>query len=126
MLNIRSVLNYILNDLSTDSDRFTIIDWQHVLDNKTGIKLHMYDDSFHITRDGEEIIRSNAFTEEEKKVVWDIKALVAGPEKMKSRMEEYPKIIIAQRRALSEYFENPEPIESKQPVAEPDTEEYNG
>ena len=126
MLSIKSILRYILNELSTGSDRFSIIDWEHVLDTKTGVELHMYDDMFYATRDGREVIRSNAFTEEEQKIVWDIKELIAGPEKMKSRMQEYPQVITNQRKAFSELFEHPEPVVDISPIEESETEDYAG
>jgi len=125
MLNIKSILERLLHEVTNQTGRVEVKDWECILDTKTGVEIYIYDNSLHAARDGKEVIRSDGFTEQEKAVVWKIKEVIAGPEKMRKRAEEYPSVIVHQREAFAAHFENPQPVASIV-VEEEGTEEYKG
>ncbi len=127
MLEIESILNYICEGLLSDSERFEVIDDEHVLDTKTGVKLHAYDDWFKITRDGETIATMQDFdTGIEQPIIWQIKGLITDPEVTEQKKLEHMVMIKQRRKALSELFESPEPIENDQVITETGTTKYTG
>ena len=125
MLNIKSILERLLHEITSKTGRVEVKDWERILDTKTGVELHIFDNSLRAMHDGNEIIRSDGLTEQEKDVVWQIKEVIAGPEKMMRRAEEYPSVIAAQREAFADHFENPQPIFDGV-IEEQGTEEYKG
>lgn len=127
MLKIESILNYIRNKISDGSDRFAVIDDEHVLDANTGIKLHIYDDWFKLTRNGEVIATMQDFdTGIEQPIIWEIKKLITKPEVISDKQANYMPLIKERREMLSSYFESPEPITNKIVIAEDDAEVYIG
>lgn len=126
MLNLLSVLKFIESGVINRDARFTILDDRHVMDEKTGVEIHMYDDDFKLTYNGEIVAKPKHFTMEEQEVVWAIKEFITDPDKMAQRKEEYPRMIKEEREKLSMYFENPNPPNPKVAVAEEDSTEYAG
>jgi len=53
MLSIESILKFVHENLS--NPRFKKLNEEHIVDEKTGIEFHMYDDWFKMTK-GEDII----------------------------------------------------------------------
>jgi len=127
MLEIESILDYICEGLLSESERFEIIDDEHVLDTKTGVKLHVYDDWFKVTRDGETIATMQDFdTGVEQPIIWQIKGLITDPEIMEQKKQDHMVMIKQRRKALSELFESPEAIESDHVITETGTTKYAG
>ena len=127
MLKIESVLKFIRDEITKNSERIVVIDDEHVFDNKTGIKLHIYDDWFKVTRNDDVIATMRDFdTSVEQPIVWEIKRLITKPEVMEQRKAEYMPMIKERRELLSQHFESPVPIESKIVMMESDTEDYTG
>ena len=124
MLSIHSILKYIHQNLS--DPRYQKLDEEHILDSKTGIELHMYDDWFKMTKDDEIIATMGDFTSDEQECIWAIKQAVADPVKAKMKADDYHKDMAARRSNLSMLFEKPEPVANKQPVVEEDTKAYQG
>lgn len=127
MLNIESILRHIKNGIVGGNERFVIIDDEHVIDNATGIKLHIYDDWFKVTHDDDVIATMRDFDIDiEQPIVWEIKALITPAELMEKKKSSYMSDIRSKREKLSGYFESPEPIVAKQPIVEEETTEYTG
>lgn len=124
MLSIHSILEYILTNLS--DPRYHKIDEDHIVDSKTGVKIHMYDDWFKLTKDDNVIATMGDFTTQEQESIWAIKQAVVDPVKDKEKRDNYKNDMINRRLKLSALFENPEPLEDKEVVAEADTETYQG
>jgi hypothetical protein len=122
MLSIESILKYMHENLS--EPRFKKVNEEHVMDDKTGIELHMYDDWFKITK-GEDIIATiHDFSPMEQKYVWGIKQAITDPAKAKEKEENYHKDMAARRSHLAKLFEYPEPAKSV--IVEEGTSEYAG
>lgn len=115
-----------MHDNIKDIERYKIINDEHVLDIKTGVEYHLYDDYFKITYGDDKIAKMNDFTLDEQEIIWKIKQLITDPEKVKQRLEEYPTLVKQRREKLSELYENPNPTSTKIVVEEVDTEVYTG
>ncbi len=127
MLNISSVLKFIHKGIQSGNERYVVIDDEHVIDNMTGLKLHIYDDWFKITHDDDLVVTMRDFdTNVEQPIIWEIKALITKPEVIEMKKASYLTDIKARRENLSAYLENPTPVESKYVVMEDDTDEYTG
>jgi len=126
MLKISSILSYIHSGIKQSMERFVIVDDQHIVDSNTGVELHMYDDWFKVTHNGEMIASHNDFTPEEKAVIGKIKSLITDPELQKERDDNYKEMIASRRKLFSDLYENPKPMVSKHPVEEEDADEYTG
>ena len=126
MLNLVSVFNYINEGLKLNDERFIIVDGEHVLDSKTGVKLHLYDGWFKITHNDKLIAEMDNLSNDEHNSLWNIKRTVVGDDVMKQREDNFHTITKERRELLSSLFENPEPIVNKTPMVEPDAEDYQG
>lgn len=127
MLNIASVLNFIKQGVIAKDPRFHIIDTEHVLDTVTGVKLHMYSDWFKLTHNDEVIATMRDFDPlSEQPLVWEIKNIITPVEVLEHYKLNYKEDIKNRRKKLSDYFENPMPIESKDIQVEPNTVPYTG
>jgi hypothetical protein len=124
MLSIYSILKYIKTNLT--DPRYKKLDEEHIMDSKTGIEIHMYDDWFKITKGDDVIATMGDFTPEEQECIWEIKQEVADPIKSKAKEENYYKDMYDRRSHISMLFESPEPIKNKEPIVEPNTEVYKG
>lgn len=124
MLSIQSILKYIKANLT--DPRYKKMDEEHIMDTKTGIEIHMYDDWFKMTKGDEVIATMGDFTPDEHSEIWAIKQAVADPVKAKAKKENYYKDMYDRRSHVSMLFETPEPIKNKEPIVEPNTEEYKG
>ncbi len=126
MLEIKSILAYILSSVQKKDPRITIIDYEHIVDNKTGIKIHMYEDWFKVTHEDETIITYLNFTEEERDLVLDIKEAITPPKMFKEIQENRVPIQLARRKKLSDLFERPTALVDTTPVAEAGAVAYRG
>lgn len=127
MLSILSILQFIAANIKQSPDRFVILDDQHVLDTKTGVKLHLYDDYFKITHAEKVIATKSDFSEEEQQALWSIKKEIANPEVELDKAKNYQAHVKLRRQTLSGLFETPTPvIEIIPPIAEEDTTAYSG
>lgn len=126
MLNIESILQYMHDQIVAGSERYKLIDDEHVLDTKTGVKFHLYDDWSKATYDGEVILKMSDLTTGEQQVLWKIKQMITDPTVAKKKREDYPILLKQRREKLSELFENPTPVMLKEPVVEADAEVYAG
>lgn len=124
MLSIHSILKYIKTNLS--DPRYKKLNEEHIVDTKTGIEIHMYDDWFKMTKGDDIIATMGDFTPEEQECIWAIKQAVADPIKAEAKEENYYKDMYDRRSHISKLFESPEPIKNKEPIVEPNTEEYTG
>lgn len=124
MLNILTILSYIKSNLHDPEGRFSIIDDEHIIDTKTGVELHMYDDVFKMTHGNAVVATIHDTTLDEQTVVWEIKQMITDPEKAQKRLAERPQKIKERRARLSELFENPTPIHTLE--TEPEAVAYNG
>ena len=126
MLNIRSILVFIYEGIKRKDQRFKIEDDEHILDTKTGVELHLYDNTGKITH-GEDIVAEMAyFTPEEQHVLLEIKKLITDPEKVKQKIAHYPVMVSEARARFAGLFENPEPVNIMNPIAESNTTNYSG
>jgi len=126
MLNIESILTHIYEEVKKQSPRFVISDDEHIIDTKTGITLHMYDNWFKITYNDANVIVKDDFTTEEQAKVWTIKQLITPPEVLENRKINFKPLQDARRVKLSSLFEKPIPGSLNIPVAEEDTIPYIG
>lgn len=125
MLNIESILNHVLSGVTTGDTRFEVIDDEHVLDRKTGVELHVYDDWFKLTHNDEIVATKNDFTNAEQGVVWQIKQTITSAETRRDKETNYKSLLDGRRVELSRLYEQPTPV-AETVVAEVGTEEYTG
>ena len=126
MIEIKSILRYCLVGIEGGDPRFKILDDMHILDTKTGVEFHLYDDSFKVTHGEDLIARSSQFTKEEQEILWEMKRLITDPVVAKKRQEEFPAKLVAARARFATLFETPEPVVTASPMVEPDTVQYTG
>ena len=127
MLNISSVLKFIRDGVQSGMERYVVVDDEHIIDNITGLKLHIYDDWFKFTHDGDLVATMRDFdTNVEQPLIWEIKALITRPETIEQRKSEYLPMIKKRRGNFSNFLENPTPVTPKHVVMEDDTDEYTG
>lgn len=126
MLNISSILKYMHENLMHYPDRYVIVNSEHIMDTKTGLEYHMYDDYLKVTRNDEKVMKLGDFTSEEQQHLWGIKGLITDPVEAKQKEQEYPEKLKERREMFAHYHEHPEPLIMKSPVMESDTEEYTG
>ena len=126
MLNILSILTFILNGITNGDTRFIIIDDRHVMDSTTGVKYHLYDSYVKVTFDDKVIAESGYFTQEEQKMLWGIKEAITDPTVLKKNKDEYEQVVYDGRKTLSELYMKPNPPADLLPKPEPDTTVYEG
>lgn len=125
MLNILSILTYAASLVGKD-DRFIILDEEHVLDSKTGVKFHLYDDYFKLTHDDKLVAVKSDFTGKEQDAIFAIKVAIAGNETMEQKKALYQQKQAARRANLASLYENPIPTKTNEPVEEQNTVQYGG
>ena len=107
--------------------RFEILDEDHVMDTETGVLLHVYEDWFKLTRDGEVLATMRDFdTTIEQPIVWEIKAYITPAEVLEQRKANYMEDIKRRREALSYKYESPAPIKPDKVLLESNATEYTG
>jgi transcription-repair coupling factor (superfamily II helicase) len=126
MLNLESVIKFIAKGVEEKHPRYKVIDEEHVIDVDTGVELHMYNEWFKLTYDGDVIATIRDFTVEEQQAVWSIKQLIIDPVKAQHEELKYNELQKKRREDLSKYFENPIPTKSKEPSVEENTVIYTG
>lgn len=126
MLDIQSILTFMMNGIAQQDPRFVVEDDEHIIDTKTGINLHVYDNWFKVTHEDSNVVTKEDFTSDEQMTVWSIKKLITAPEVLKQREVDYKPLQIARRKYLSDLFENPIPLDDNKPKAEPGAATYIG
>lgn len=124
MLKINSILRAVLEDVRSGSNRTTIKDDIHIVDNVAGVEFHLYDDYVQMTREGEKPISISAFTDEEKATLMEIKNLITDPAVTQDKKDNYQKHMTESRMRFAKWFEEPQPIPDKSITEEEDTEDY--
>ena len=122
MLNIRSILKQVLGDLKNKPENIEIIDDMHFVDKISGVKFHLYDDYFQMTR-GDESVTASSFSDMEQDVVMQIKNCITDPKVTQDKKDNYEKYLDESRQRFSSWFENPEPTPMCV-VEEENVEEY--
>lgn len=110
MLNIKSILQSVLNDLHTKSDNVKIVDDQHVIDKLAGVEYHLYDDCFKITRGNEQPVTPSHLSPDEQAVIVRIKEAIADPTIYADKKANYKKYTDESRKRLSSWYESPIPL----------------
>lgn len=123
MYNILSILMYISNLIKTADPRIVKLDEEHIIDTKTSVKFHLYDDYFKVTHGDETILTNQQMTAQEQEAMWGLKMLIQDPAVTEQRKKEYPDLVRSKRRLLSDLFADPKPIGI---MEEDDTMEYTG
>ena len=126
MLNISSILKFVLHSVQNGDTRMTVIDDMHIMDTKTGVEYHLYDDYCKMTYKGENILTISYLTKDEQSTIWDLKQLITDPAKAKEKQDNYPAVMTKQREIFSGLYENPEPVMPDYAPAENTGEEYVG
>lgn len=125
MLNIQSILSFMLNNLG-DKERFHKINDEHIVDTKTGVELHLYDDWFKMTHGDSLVASTSDFTQDEKEIIWKIKQSFTDPLTAQEMQKRFYERVEQNRQKLADLYENPQPIAVKKVSEEDDTEEYTG
>jgi hypothetical protein len=126
MVNIKDILMYVYAGVKNKGTRFTVEDDEHILDTKTGVEFHLYDDGGKITHGEKIVAKLEFFTREEQEVLMEIKKLITDPEVIKKKIAHYPVMVRESREAFANLFESPQPVEQKGPVLEENTTPYRG
>ena len=126
MLNIYSVLDYTYKGLQQKDPRFVIEDHETVKDVHTGIEFNLYDDYSTISHDDIIIMTMSDLTNDEKKVLWEIKEFITPEDVMKDKKENHEKYIRERRKEFSDLYANPKPISDESLAPEEDTVPYTG
>ena len=126
MINIRDILMYIYNGVKNKQVRFKVEDDEHILDTKTGVELHLYDDTLKVTYGDEVIAKMGYFTEAEKEVLFGIKKLITDPKVVAKKQAHYPTMIKEARVRFSDLYAKPNPPTCMGPVEETNTIPYKG
>lgn len=124
MLSIKSILAYIHQNIA--DERYQKLDEEHIIDEQTGVEIHLYDDWFKLTKGDEVIATMNDFTSSEQDIIWGIKQSIVDPDIAEAKRLNYHTDMANRRSKLSMLFEHPEPEESKHPIVEDNTTEYTG
>lgn len=126
MLNIESVLKLTHKGIIDQNPRYVVTGDEHVLDTKTGITLHVYDNWFKFTHADENIIVKEDFTLPEQTLIWEIKKAITPIDVLKDRDANYKPLQIARREKFSALHEQPTSVDVNVPVAEENTDIYMG
>lgn len=118
MINIASIIKYWLDGVARGDTRFTVVDDEHVVDTKTGVKLCMYDDWFKfVGADGVTLATRGDFTVVEQELVWRLKQSLLSAEEREAKSAGWPAAMKMRREGLSNAFENPPPVDDGVPYA---------
>ncbi len=126
MIDIAKILTYVYNGVKADDPRFVVEDDEHVLDTKTSIEYHLYDDGGKVTYGDKVVARLEFYRKNEQDILMAIKKLITDPKVMEQKIAHYPVMVKEAREAFADYYENPRPIVNKEPVAEENTTDYQG
>ena len=126
MLNIASILKHILKSVSNKSPQYQVLDNEHVVDTKTSVELHLYDDWVKVTYNDDTVVTMSDLTQEEQGIIWEIKQLITDPAEVEHQKANYQELLKSRREKLASLFEQPQPLDMGFPVEEEDTEEYHG
>lgn len=126
MVNIKDILIYVHNGVKAKHPRFTVEDDEHVLDTKTGVEFHLYDDGGKVTHGDTVIAKMGYFTEQEKAVLFAIKKLITDPKVVAEKVAHYPVLVKEARASFSKLFEQPNPPKCLGPTEEENTVPYKG
>jgi len=126
MLNIKDVLVYVHNGVKKKDPRFKIEDDEHIIDTKTGVEFHLYDEGGKVTHGDDLIARMEYFTKDEQSVLFEIKKLITDPATVQKKIAHYPVMLKEAREVFAGLFESPQPTNVMEPEAESNTTPYRG
>lgn len=126
MLNIESILNHVLQSVLAGDERYEVVDDEHIVDRKTGVSIHVYDDWFKVTHGDEVVVTKNDFTPVEQSIFWKIKNTITSAETRANKENNYKALQETRRVHLSSLYEKPTPLDDNLPVAEVGAEVYTG
>ncbi len=126
MLELKSILTHVLNGIKNKDQRYIVKDDEHVVDTKTGVTYHLYDEWVKLTHEGESVIFKENFLESEQGLIWEIKGIITPPEVSENKTKNYKAISADRRKKLSDLYENPAPLTEAMPIAEEGAETYQG
>lgn len=126
MLNIKDVLVYVYNGVKKKDPRFKIEDDEHVIDTKTGVEFHLYDDGGKVTHGEDLIAKMEYFTKDEQSVLFELKKLITDPVKVQKKIAHYPVMLKEAREVFAGLFESPQPTNVMEPELEANTTPYRG
>ena len=127
--SLESILEYVYNGVKSGSDRFIVVDDEHLKDVKTGAEYHLFDDNFKITYGGNVVATLPDFNVEESKeqaIVMEIKELITDPAKSKERKERYEVQRLERRAAFAALYADPQPVPPNSETVEKGTVAYTG
>lgn len=126
MINILEILEYVYKGVRDDDPRFVVEDDEHVLDTKTGIEYHLYDNGGKVTYGEKIVARLEYYRKPEQMILMAIKNLITDPNVMEQKIAHYPVMLKEAREEFASYYENPTPVMNRKPEEEEDTTSYNG
>ena len=126
MLNIKTIFKFIEEGLESKLDRFVVLNDEHILDTKTGVEFHLFDEDFKITHGDKVIATKQDFTTDEQSCVMEMKDFITDPQLAKERREKYPIELKKRREKFSDLYEYPEAAVNPNSIVEEDTVEYLG
>lgn len=126
MLNIKDILMYVYHGVQKKDPRFKVEDDEHVLDTKTGVEFHLYDDGGKVTHGDDLIAKIAYFAKPEQEILFEIKKLISNPATVKKKLAHYPIMVKEAREVFAGLFEAPQPVHNMEPVIEANTTPYRG
>ena len=126
MINIKEILMYTYKGVKAKHPRYKVEDDEHILDTKTGVEFHLYDDGGKITHGEDVIAKMCYFTKDEQEILMEIKKLITDPAVVAKKIAHYPVMVQEAREVFSGLFEEPRPINNMEPVEEENTTPYKG
>lgn len=97
-----------------------------ILDTKTGMKYHLYDDYCEMSHNGKKVMAMNYLSKEEQDVIWKVKQAITDPATVEQKRANYPAMVQQQREMFSHHYENPEPVMPSHIDESMEGEEYAG
>lgn len=126
MVNIEDILNYVHNGVKAKDPRFEVLDSEHLVDTKTGVEYHLYDEGVNVTHGEYDITKKDYFSPKEQSILFEIKKLITDPAEVAQKIAEAPKVIKNARELFADLYEHPRDVESDDVIAEENTTPYTG
>ncbi len=118
MINLKSWAEFVLKNLLEPNSRYEVIDREHIIDNESGVEIHMYGDYFTFTHGEDEIATSEALPQDVKDAVYKIKTVISSePPSTEWTQKKYDEAI-EQRQKLSDVLEAKTPLYGKVDIPE--------
>jgi hypothetical protein len=127
MISTKKWLEYVYSKVAAGDKRYTIVDREHIIDEETGVELHLYDDYFRFTGHDGELAEQSQVPEDSIDVMSNLKYLLRSeppsPEWVAMKQEEATKAM----QRLSDALEAKNPRYAKVGIVEDeDATDYQG